>query len=100
MPPSVCCPRFGGLREMRYMCTVVLNSGGSVKSVFNLCDFNFRLAIKHGTGRRMILCFVLQLSLERRSGDRHGGGAFAGPNEFIARKHAGLVPEMKKDLLD
>jgi hypothetical protein len=48
----------------------------------------------------MILCFVLQLCLERRSGDRHGGGAFAGSNEFIARKHEGLVPEMKKDLLD
>ena len=56
--------------------------------------------MKHATGRRMTLCFVFQLCLERRSGDRHGGGAFTGPNEIIARKHEGLVPEMKKDLLD
>ena len=48
----------------------------------------------------MILCFVFQLCLERRSGDRHGGGAFTGPNEFMARKHEGLVPEMKNDLID
>ena len=82
------------------MATVVLNSGCSVKSVFNLRDFNFCPAIKHATGRRMTLCFVFQLCLERRSGDHHGGGAFAGPNEFIEGKHEGLVPEMKKDLLD
>ena len=72
----------------------------SVKSVFNLYGFNFRPAIKHATGRRMMLCFVFQLYLGRRSGDRHGGDVFTGPNEFMARKHEGLVPLMKNDSFD
>ena len=47
-----------------------------------------------------MLCFVFQLYLGRRSGDRHGGDVFTGPNEFMARKHEGLVPLMKNDSFD
>ena len=83
-----------------YRATVVLVSRYSVKSVFNLYGFNFRPAIKHATGRRMTLCFVFQLYLGRRSGDRHGGDVFTGPNEFMARNHEGLVPLMKNDSFD
>ena len=47
-----------------------------------------------------MLCFVFQIYQGRRSGDRHGGDVFTGPNEFMARKHEGLVPLMKNDSFD
>ena len=33
----------------------------------------------------LFCCAPYRGAAQRRSGDRHGGGAFTGPNEFIAR---------------